>query len=114
MSRRPPKKRNRQNVAAWIPGVAAGEPSPAELVAEFLLCTEHLSDEATAKLAGIGTPTLRKWKRGLFRNVSLTARHRIRMYLAKRAIAAAGTQGLRLQGGAERATEREGVLKTAV
>lgn len=83
-------------------------------MAEFLLCTEDLPSEEAARLAGVSVATLRKWKSGLFRNVSLAARRRLRIYLAKREVAAAGDSVSPLRRTTGRGAEEEGVLRAAV
>lgn len=94
MLKHPPKKRTPPILASWIPGTGSGESTPAEIVAEFLLRTEHLPNDEAARIAGVGVGTVRKWQGGLYKNVSLRAQKRLRIFLAAREIAAHGEKPL--------------------
>ena len=60
---------------------------PAEtrlLVEEFLLVTADLPREEVARIAGVGIPTLRRWKRSGIKQIKGPVRRRLDRYLATR------------------------------
>jgi DNA invertase Pin-like site-specific DNA recombinase len=58
-----------------------------ELVEEFLLVTDALPREEVARIAGVGVPTVRRWKRSGVHNLARPIRLRLLRHLAWRVIA---------------------------